>query len=372
MVIFLLVQVLILFLCANLFRNGAIWIVLSLIMFFGFWWLGAMFPPVVLFSALLLVVGEIDAPLPGTPRRLYFRLSCAAAVVVAFAIPAVWAWRDAVQVTDLLSRYPEISIEDRLPVRAPIRASYPLPEAAQKRVLELENRITLDEGGRHYSLVLLSLMRDRHHTQVERFINGTGFGFGRLMRPREASLALGLRDDVSIPQPNVISKVVSDDPGQGGEKWERTSNVPRFYRPNSDAVADFVYAAGLGLFVDRSHVTGFQTHRFSEVPKPIDEWTVETLDLVGLVMHEEPVAYVSENLPRMDELRTATTRGLDEFETTGLAELRRGEDVVVSTSGSRLRMFGPIRNVEQCVKCHGGERGDLLGAFSYRFGRTAE
>ena len=33
--------------------------------------------------------------------------------------------------------------------------------------------------------------------------------------------------------------------------------------------------------------------------------------------------------------------------------------------------FMTIRSVSQCVKCHGGERGDLLGAFSYSLQRGA-
>jgi hypothetical protein len=28
-------------------------------------------------------------------------------------------------------------------------------------------------------------------------------------------------------------------------------------------------------------------------------------------------------------------------------------------------MLGAARSVSQCIKCHDGERGDLLGAFSY-------
>ncbi len=28
-------------------------------------------------------------------------------------------------------------------------------------------------------------------------------------------------------------------------------------------------------------------------------------------------------------------------------------------------MLGAVRSAKQCVKCHGGSRGDLLGAFSY-------
>jgi hypothetical protein len=48
--------------------------------------------------------------------------------------------------------------------------------------------------------------------------------------------------------------------------------------------------------------------------------------------------------------------------------LHQGEDLVVAQEGQRLRMLGAIRSVRQCVACHGGARGDLLGAFSYFLG----
>ena len=45
----------------------------------------------------------------------------------------------------------------------------------------------------------------------------------------------------------------------------------------------------------------------------------------------------------------------------GLATLRKGEDLYVRED----RMLGSIRSTKQCIACHGGERGVLLGAFSY-------
>ena len=83
------------------------------------------------------------------------------------------------------------------------------------------------------------------------------------------------------------------------------------------------------------------------------------------MLHEKPVAYVSANLPRMDELKKAPTRPLDRFESGGLEKLRGGEDLVTAEAGANLRMLGAIRSARQCVDCHGGRRGDLLGAFSY-------
>jgi hypothetical protein len=71
----------------------------------------------------------------------------------------------------------------------------------------------------------------------------------------------------------------------------------------------------------------------------------------------------------MDELREAPTRPLNHFETVGLAELRSGEDLFVHEVESRLRVLGAIRATKQCLTCHGGRQGDLLGAFSYVLAR---
>jgi hypothetical protein len=87
--------------------------------------------------------------------------------------------------------------------------------------------------------------------------------------------------------------------------------------------------------------------------------------LIGLQLHETPVAYVSSELPRMDELRKAPVRPLDRFESAALGHLVGGEDLVVGRSPTGMRMVGSIRSTEGCLRCHEGQRGELLGAFSY-------
>jgi hypothetical protein len=48
-----------------------------------------------------------------------------------------------------------------------------------------------------------------------------------------------------------------------------------------------------------------------------------------------------------------------------LEALRKGEDLYFHGTEDKARMMGSIRAVKQCLQCHGGSRGDLLGAFSY-------
>jgi hypothetical protein len=136
-------------------------------------------------------------------------------------------------------------------------------------------------------------------------------------------------------------------------------------RLHDDGVLDFLNPKGFGFAKDRQHVAGFQKHGMSKVPETSESWSVAHLELVGLVVHEKPVVYVTANLPQMDEVQDAPTRPLDSFELEALGALRDGEDLFFRGSEDKARMVGSIRAVEQCIVCHGGNRGDLLGAFSY-------
>jgi hypothetical protein len=136
------------------------------------------------------------------------------------------------------------------------------------------------------------------------------------------------------------------------------------------SLVDFVNAKGFGYFKDKAHVAGFQPHQFHELPT-LEEprWELRDLELVSLLKFDEPAVYITEHLPRMDELRDAPTRPLDAFEIASLRSLRDGEDLIVDSTPNRIRMLGSIRAGRQCLECHTAERGQLLGAFSYRFRR---
>jgi hypothetical protein len=167
---------------------------------------------------------------------------------------------------------------------------------------------------------------------------------------------------------------------------------------------DFVNRQGWGYIKDVSNVAGFQPHAFREIPpleiwNPIAETTIESavrldtfrgeygdikldkgwqvtrLELVSLLRHDEPLAYISDSLPRMalprmDNVTEYPTRPLDLFESRGLKSLQVGEDIVSESSINSVRMLGSLRAAKQCAKCHQVERGELLGAFSYLLERA--
>jgi len=70
-------------------------------------------------------------------------------------------------------------------------------------------------------------------------------------------------------------------------------------------------------------------------------------------------------LPRMDRVQSMPTRPLNSFESASLERIKKGEDLIVADLSEGWLMMGAIRNLQQCVQCHGGKRGDLLGAFAY-------
>ncbi len=133
------------------------------------------------------------------------------------------------------------------------------------------------------------------------------------------------------------------------------------------SIVEFAHPRGFGYFKDRRHVAGFDPHRFvRNIPSADEKWEIQRLELVSLLLHEEPAIYVSERLPAMNQVHSTPTRPADRFERLGLDAMGRGEDLFVSEADDGLRMLGAIRSAKQCVVCHGGRRGDLLGAFSYR------
>ena len=96
------------------------------------------------------------------------------------------------------------------------------------------------------------------------------------------------------------------------------------------------------------------------------KYTLDSIELVGLLKPAAPVAYVPG--PHTEKPADFKSRPLDEFEDAGIAGFRQGKDIVSTRDDSgNLRCVGALRAKESCVGCHEDKKtGDLLGAFSYR------
>jgi hypothetical protein len=131
-------------------------------------------------------------------------------------------------------------------------------------------------------------------------------------------------------------------------------------------VEQFIQSSGFGV-----NRMGQDLRSFYELVLNGQPHVVERVELIGLVKHPEPTAYViSSSLPQKAFFtnymtRYLKTRALTEFETNALVELRKGRDEVIGTHEGSAAILGAVRARRECLKCHDGEAGSLLGAFSY-------
>lgn len=283
------------------------------------------------------------------------------ATLAAYVVAGWFVIHETREYARLRALYPYESMEARVREPRPAEGETPPGPDASARLdrlaLELD---TQDASGRHRSWQLQRL----HENTVGLFINSPGFGVARMSYPNATVLGPRRAGSPSQPSPRAASE---GSPG-GLMPIDPADEAP-LGRLLDESIVDFVDERGFGYFKDRRHVAGFLGHGFSEVPKAgVERWRVRSLELVGLLLHDEPAVYVSDELPSMDRLRGAMTRPLDRFEGPALGALRRGDDLFVARDGEAVRMLGAVRSGRQCVACHGGERGALLGAFSYVLG----
>ena len=248
---------------------------------------------------------------------------------------------------DLRASHPFVSMEGRLPVPNMSVSFNP------DRVTEAESYLAGELQLCDYSQDFAKL----HTEKVRTFSMMPGVGQMR-MRSHIANAEV-LPEP--IPQPSVLGDYAHR---SGGVMPD--AKVPDLFDLHASSIGSFVIIKGFGYVKSRREVAGFAPHAFGHLPVSKPPYTLERLELVGLVRNPEPAVYVSEFLPRMTELDAVTTRPADGFEAAGLKKLAAGEDMVANAVGSKVRLLGAIRNMTACVECHGGQRGDLLGAFSYR------
>jgi hypothetical protein len=67
----------------------------------------------------------------------------------------------------------------------------------------------------------------------------------------------------------------------------------------------------------------------------------------------------------MDKLAGVPHRALNQFEAGALPQLETAKDLVIEQQPKRIEMLGAVRAATNCLACHEGQRGELLGAFSY-------
>ena len=233
------------------------------------------------------------------------------------------------------------------------------------------------------------LLEALHALSVEDFIARQGFGISRVRcSPLKA---------IDLPEPPSLPFAREDRDDAADNSQRRPSGIDSLLPadlslvPSADLLTTFNQERGLdfvtpmrwGHVVDRDHVAGFQSHAFwrrpflthklgksTEAGAVTSRWDVRRLELVSLLKHDKPLAYVSENMPRMEELKEAKTRELTDFEQHSLDKLVQGQEIVSDIEHNQIHMLGAIRAARQCLECHSATRGELLGAFSYDLRRS--
>jgi hypothetical protein len=300
--------------------------------------------------------------------RSFLVCSLGGAVLAYGVFGGLAAW----EIRGLVRRYPMESLDQRLAYERR-GAGRGLPaggeaSGTEARLVRIEEELDFSRqnAGHHYRNYALEML---HEDRVQRFVNSPGFGVFRGTYVTSRAV-LELPEVPPLPQPEDEFDYPVTQQGPAGADGK---DVPaeKLATLHEQGLLDFAGPLGFGYARDRRHVAGFQAHQFREVPSvPKERWRLRRLELVSLLKFPAPAVYLSENLPRMDELREAPTRPLDPFERGALLALRRGEDLVVRQDGERLRVLGSIRAAKQCLDCHEVERGTLLGAFSYKLRRA--
>ena len=326
----------------------------------------------VIFGGIPLIVGSLicwHAPLKRRWRLLF--AGVVAMAVGGIVVHSFQRYDERVQyyrgeIQRLRDQYPFESLESRLPP-PPKRSTgwWTLPAPSRDRLFEFERaNVFSDSRDREERLKKL------HEGSVEEFVRREGFGVARMIGGyAESRLANHGQQSISVPQPSSHHAEPRKEVELNREPKQRDSAT--FLSLHFRNTLHFANVTGFGLVQDRSKVAGFYPHQFNEVAEE-KPWKLQRLELVGLLRQDIPCVYVTDELPRMGSMSEAPTRPLDVFEMAGLRKLEAGEDLFLCEVREGVRMLGAIRSVEQCLKCHGGQRGDLLGAFSYSLIRTAE
>ncbi|HMP79617.1 MAG TPA: hypothetical protein PKD54_09210 [Pirellulaceae bacterium] len=230
-----------------------------------------------------------------------------------------------------------------------------------------------------------------HADGAKRFIEAPGFGISRMRMPTPFDLKYRQQPMPLLTEYYSPLAFAHEPIFELPEKSGSMPSVAAFRSLHVTSNLEFGQGDSMGWVRDADHVVGFQGHRIDRFdhrllrtkdvvhpdrrvnyydPDGLQDWKLNRLELVGLLMSDEIRVYVSESLPAMEELRDAPTRQLDEFEVISLAALFHGEDVVTVASQNRVRMLGALRATRDCRSCHDVAEGELLGALSYELLRS--
>ena len=298
--------------------------------------------------------------------------------------PQVEAWR---------KEYAYKSLSSRLEYERPYRAAAPPAlSKASEQVLDRDE----ERQGYRFNRLRAESLRLLHEESVFQFVSRQGNGFQRMppvgpayvepwgpqepVRPDrvvDSTLSSGDASEAALvlpEEPTATAPGLPAPPLPDANIWAPPlPTVKQVNLLHSFARDRFLDPEQYGDVISVDRVAGFLPHAFTwrfDVSDFIPRiWKTTRLELVSLLKQPTPRVYLSEHLPKMDELSSVKTRSLDAFETSALKRLQDGEELETSATQNRIVMLGAVRAGKTCLQCHGVARGTLLGAFSYELRR---
>lgn len=266
-------------------------------------------------------------------------------------VPAILTHARALREVDqMIAAYPFESLRDRSPNPPEGSPPDPIDVAPDREVHLAALEQGIEDGWRNRRSWMLERL---HQESYRRFASSPGFGFARMIRVQPYHLA------VDPPE--------SDAAPMGLAGFEKESPPGELHQ----AVYLNMFASGpMGFTRSVDEVAGFRPHALrgfaaGHADQSPPAYELEKIELVGLLLSDEPRVYQAGRFPRMDRLAESPTRDLDAFETAGIQHIRRGNELYQEETASGFRMLGAVRAVKSCTDCHDTPRGALLGAFSY-------
>ncbi|HEV3385359.1 MAG TPA: hypothetical protein VG097_11140 [Gemmata sp.] len=251
------------------------------------------------------------------------------------------------------------SLVERLPKGDPISPTHALDDESKKFWEILDGNLARDQDER------AELLKAYHDKTRQFFVGSPGAGSERTIRINPDDVLLDHLFEFGNPvQPGQPARF----PDSPNETLNRVKPNEEFYFYHDGGLSDFLYPRGFGYVKDREHVAGFKPHGFRHLGVAEHErwhWRVQHVQLIGILQREQPVVYLTDKLPSMEQVRQGQTRALDYFEVSALPALCDGEDLYIVNKDNTIRMLGAIRGTKVCLQCHDAKVGDLLGAFSY-------
>ncbi|MGC3971278.1 MAG: hypothetical protein QM775_29230 [Pirellulales bacterium] len=251
-------------------------------------------------------------------------------------------------------KYAYQSVAGRLTYEAPHRQGVapPLSETSRKALAAEDDPQSDDsrfnQWANVYGATRSESLRLLHEEKVDQFVERHGFGISRMPRVGPESLESGGSESVapeSYPELSAVEGSVGPValpviqiprregvrgtmPGDDLRPEFRGAANPWLLPPRDQALGfhamarlNFLSPARFGHVKNVDKVAGFEPHAFTHLPYgPTDlaqadkqqsretMWKIGRLELVSLLKHETPRVYLSEHLPKMDELSSAKTR----------------------------------------------------------------